>query len=127
MKAADWIDKVKAARGWESDYRTAKELGLTRNAISNFRAGRNQTMDEGSALKVAQALGVEPAAIIIDQLAERSKDQGLRTALQQVAAKAGLYIMSTMTGVVKKSRIQPPKRICPGFPLHFPPSGPVLA
>lgn len=85
MKAADWIDKVKAERGWDSDYRAAKELGITRNAISNFRAGRNQSMDEGTALKVAQALGVDPAAVIIDQVAERSKDAGLSTALHRVA------------------------------------------
>ncbi|HBH38249.1 MAG TPA: hypothetical protein DDX06_07685 [Curvibacter sp.] len=93
MKAAEWIDKVKAARGWETDYKVAKELGITRNAISNFRGGRSQTMDEGTALKVAHALGIEPAGIIIDQVAERSKDEGLRTALHKAAAGLGLYIM----------------------------------
>lgn len=126
MKAADWIDKVKAARGWESDYRVAKELGFKPNTISSYRA-HGTPMDEKIALKVAEALGVEPAAMIIDQLAERSKDQGLRTALQQVAAKAGLYIMSSCLGVVKKARIQPAKPISTPFPWHFPPSGPVLA
>lgn len=85
MKAADWIDKVKAARGWESDYRVAKELGFSRNTIGNFRAGRNQSMDEETAVKVAQALGVDPAAVIIDQVAERSKDPVISSALHQVA------------------------------------------
>uniref|UniRef100_UPI0035B00B8C helix-turn-helix domain-containing protein n=1 Tax=Hylemonella sp. TaxID=2066020 RepID=UPI0035B00B8C len=92
MKAADWIDRVKVSRGFESDYRVAKELGLSKQAVSDYRK-KTSTMDEGTALKVAEALGLDPAAVIIDQLAERSKDQGLRTALQQVAAKAGLYIM----------------------------------
>lgn len=122
MKAAEWIDRVKSSRGWESDYRAAKELRVHRNTLSNYRT-KTPTLDEEMALKVAEALGLDPAAVIIDQVAERSKDQGLRTALQQVAAKAGLYIMSSCIGVVKKARIQPPKQINPGFPWHFPPSG----
>lgn len=93
MKAADWIDRVKSARGWDSDYRAAKELGITRGAMSQIRTGDSVTLREETALKVAELLQVDPAAVIIDQVAERSKDQGLRTALQQVAAKAGLYIM----------------------------------
>jgi transcriptional regulator with XRE-family HTH domain len=126
MKAAEWIDRVKMSRGWETDYRAAKELGVHRNTLSNYRT-KTPTLDEDMAIKVAQALGVEPAAVIIDQVAERSKDQGLRTALQQVAAKAGLYIMLSALGVVKKSRIQPRKQINPGFAWHFPPSGPLTA
>lgn len=93
MKAAEWIDRVKTSKGLPSDYAVAKELGLSRFTVSGYRQRPSATLDEGIAIRVAQALGVEPAAIIIDQVAERSKDQGLRTALQQVAAKAGLYIM----------------------------------
>jgi len=84
MKAAEWIDKVKAARGWDSDYRAAKELGLTRQTVSTYRS-RDTTMDEGTALKVAEALGINPAAVLIDQLAERSKDAGVSSTLHQVA------------------------------------------
>lgn len=85
MKAADWIDRVKAVKGWETDYRAAKELGFHRNTIGNFRAGRAQTMDEDTALRVAQALGVDPAAVIIDQVAERSKTPAISAALHKVA------------------------------------------
>ena len=84
MKAANWIDKVKTARGWESDYRVAKELSFPRQTISNYR-NRDVTMDEDAALKIAQALGVDPAAVIIDQLAERSKTPAISAALHKVA------------------------------------------
>lgn len=85
MKAVQWIDKVKAARGWDTDYRAAKELGFHRNLIGNFRAGRAQTFDEDTAIKVAQALGVDPAGIIVDQVAERSKSPEISAALHRVA------------------------------------------
>ena len=123
MKAADWIDKVKAARGWESDYRVAKELGFSRNTIGNFRAGRNQSMDEETAVKVARALGVDPAAVIIDQVAERSKDAGISAALHKVASQLCI-LCKVASAVVKKSRISAPMPNCPGFPLQFPRSNP---
>lgn len=90
MKAAEWIDRVKAARGWESDYRAAKEMGLSRNTISNYRT-KTPTLDEETALKVAHAIGIPVASIIIDQAAERSKNPEVRAALKEEAAR--LYIM----------------------------------
>lgn len=84
MKAAEWIDRVKMSRGWDSDYRVAKELGLPRQTVSTYRS-RDATMDEQTAFKVAKALEVDPAAIIIDQAAERSKDAAISAALHAVA------------------------------------------
>jgi transcriptional regulator with XRE-family HTH domain len=86
MKAAEWIDRVKVKRGWESDYRAAKELGLSRNTISNYRV-KTPTLDEETAIKVAGALGMNPAGIIIDQVAERSKDAAIRSSLSKVAGE----------------------------------------
>ena len=92
MKAADWIDRVKKVKGWESDYRVAKELGLSRQMVSKYR-GPTLTFDNTAAVKVAQALSINPAAVVIDQEAERerAKFPDLSTALQKVAAT--LYIM----------------------------------
>jgi predicted transcriptional regulator len=84
MKASEWIDKVKASRGWDSDYRVAKELELTRQAVSEYR-NRVKTMDEETSIRVADALNVDPAAIIIDQIAERSKSPAVQAALRRIA------------------------------------------
>lgn len=92
MKAAAWIDRVKEKRGWPTDYRVAKELGFTPNTISNYRARPDSLMDEKIALKVAEALSIDPAGIIIDQVAERSKSPEVRAALHEVANQR-LYIM----------------------------------
>lgn len=86
MKAENWIDHVKAKKGLQSDYAAAKMLGLSRNAISNYRSGLRTTLDEETAAKVANALGMNPAGIIIDQLAERAKSPDVRTTLTKVAA-----------------------------------------
>lgn len=120
MKAAEWIDKLKAARGWESDYRVAKELGFKPNTISGYRA-HGTPMDEAIAIKVAQALGEKPEAVLLDQFAERVKDQAISTALHRVASS--LCILCKVAGaVVKKARISGPGLNSPGFPFHFPPS-----
>lgn len=89
MKSAEWIDRTKAARGWSSDYRAAKELGLSRNSISNYRAGLRNTLDEATALKVAQALQLDPALVLADQAMERAKDQSARSAWAAVLQRLG--------------------------------------
>jgi len=86
MKADQWIDRVKKARGWDSDYRVANELNLTRQAVSGYRR-KPMTLDEVTAVKVAEILGLNPAGIIIDQVAERSKDDSVRATLHKMAAE----------------------------------------
>jgi transcriptional regulator with XRE-family HTH domain len=86
MKAAEWIDRVKQQRGWESDYRVAKELGLSRQAVSDYR-GKTISMDEDTAFKVAVALGERPEAVLLDQYAERTKNPDVRSALTEAARR----------------------------------------
>jgi transcriptional regulator with XRE-family HTH domain len=105
MKAAEWIDRAKARNGWSSDYRAAKELGLSRNTISTYRGDNSKTMDDETAVRVAAALGELPEVVLIDQVAERTRSDEARTALAGLLrrlgwapsppsdAKGGLYIM----------------------------------
>lgn len=84
MKAADWIDRLKTAKGWPSDYRVAKELSFRANTISMYRA-HGGPMDEEIAIKVAQALGERPEAVLLDQCAERTKNPAAKSALLDLA------------------------------------------
>lgn len=86
MKASEWIDRVKAAKGWDSDYRVAKQIGIKPNTISMYRAN-GSPMAEDIAIKVAQALGERPEAVLLDQFAERTKDAVVRTALFDAARR----------------------------------------
>ena len=81
MKAYEWIELLKAKKGWESDYKAAQELGLSRAALSNYKHGKRQTFDEPAAIKVAILLGEKPEAVVLDQLAEQTKTPSVRTAL----------------------------------------------
>lgn len=101
MKAAEWIDRVKAVKGWESDYRVAKELSLSRATVSKYR-GPTTTFDEETAIKVAVALGEKPEAVLLDQFAERVKDQAISSALHRVAQS--LCILCKVVATGKKSR-----------------------
>ena len=89
MDAANWIDRVKTANGWESDYRAAKELRLSRNTISTYRGGPGKTMDEDTAVKVAAALGAKPEIVLIDQLVERSRNDEAKAAFSKVLKRLG--------------------------------------
>lgn len=86
MKASEWIDQVKSSQGIESDYAVAKALGLSKQAISMYRS-RQSTLDENAAISVAEKLGISPAGVVLDQMAERTKTPEIRTALQAEARR----------------------------------------
>lgn len=96
MKAAQWLDQAKKVKGWESDYRAAKELGLSRSTVSVYRSKADATLDEETAVKLAKVLGIPAAGIVIDQVAERSKNPEVRDMLREEAAR--LYIMLSGAG-----------------------------
>lgn len=93
MKAIEWIDRVKSARGWDSDYRVAKELGMTRSNVSTHRTRGTTTLDEDAAIKIAEFLGIDPVGIIIDQLAERTKRSDLKAAIQATAKERQITLI----------------------------------
>lgn len=89
MKARDWIDRAKLAQGWDSDYRAARELGVTRGAMSQIRTGDSATLGEETALKVAEALQLDPALVLADQAMERARSESARTAWAAVLQRLG--------------------------------------
>lgn len=91
MKASDWIDRAKKQHGWTSDYKAAQELKITRSAMSEIRNGHTIALGEDTALKVAEALGEPPEAVLLDQYAERTKSPAVRAALMSAVHR--LYIM----------------------------------
>jgi len=88
MKASEWIDRVKLARGWDSDYKVAKELGLTRQVVSRYR-NNPSTMDDEAAVKVADALGAAPEVVLLDQAIERTKSTEAKAALAGLLKRLG--------------------------------------
>lgn len=83
MKAYEWIDRVKVSKKITSDYAVAKSLGVTQAAVSKLRARNDATLSDETAVKVAQLLGLNPAGVLVDQLAERAKSPEVRSTLSR--------------------------------------------
>jgi transcriptional regulator with XRE-family HTH domain len=73
----EFLDAVSAKLGGASDYAIAKELGVTRSAVSRYRNGHGGFDDE-TAMKVARVLDIDPGAVVTAAHAERSKSPELR-------------------------------------------------
>lgn len=86
MRAAEWIDRVKAKHGW-TDYKAAQELGISGGAMSQIRTGNSKTLGEETAISVARALGERPEAVLLDQYAERTKNPEVRSALLEAGRR----------------------------------------
>ncbi|MBA9877442.1 MAG: DUF3693 domain-containing protein [Ralstonia sp.] len=73
----DFLEAVSRKLGGASDYAIAKELQISRSAISKYRHGQ-AGFDDETALKVARLLDIDPAAVATAAHAERTKNPEVR-------------------------------------------------
>ncbi|SOZ07275.1 conserved hypothetical protein [Cupriavidus taiwanensis] len=85
----EFLEAVRAKLGGASDYAIAKELGISRSAVSKYRNGMGGFDDE-TAVKVARILDVDPAAVATAAHAERAKSPELRQMWASVADRFSL-------------------------------------
>jgi plasmid maintenance system antidote protein VapI len=67
------LDRVASTLGNVSDYKAAQELGVTRQAVSNWRNDKNY-MNDAPAIRAAEILGEKPETILALIAADRSDD-----------------------------------------------------
>lgn len=72
MDTPEYLDALRAKLSLSSDYQLAKELGLTRQAVSNYRNGTNH-FDDDIAMKVAEILEIHPGRVALDMVRQRAK------------------------------------------------------
>lgn len=84
----EFLDAVKAKHGLTSDYQLSKLLECTHSAISNYRAGKSR-LDEETACKVADLLGIEAGFVLSCIAAERSKNTKVKAAWEWTANHLG--------------------------------------
>lgn len=75
----EYLIAAKAAIGVESDSALGKAIGLHRNAVGQYMNG-SRVMDDYTALKVAQILGVDPLEVIAAANHERERSTEKREA-----------------------------------------------
>lgn len=82
----DLLEALKEERGWTSDYRIAKELGIPQTTLSNWRCG-NRAPGEAHALAIGEALKISPLMVLAISAVERSEDKAARKAWSAVVAQ----------------------------------------
>ncbi|WP_228892532.1 DUF3693 domain-containing protein [Pseudoduganella aquatica] len=77
MKTPEYLDLVRERLQLPSDYALQKPLNVSKSQLSAYRTGK-EPMSDAMALRVAEILGVNPGAILLDMHIERSKTPELR-------------------------------------------------
>jgi len=75
MNTIQYLDALKAATGITSDYGLAKSLGVTRQAVSNWRNGR-ECPAPLQCFAIAEAIKIAPSIVIADMERERAERRG---------------------------------------------------
>lgn len=92
MDTNDYLNLIKERNGW-SDYRIAKELGISRGTVSNYRI-KEQHFRDDIAIKVAELLGFRRQKVLADIHAARSKDPSVKKVWERIAASAAMLLVS---------------------------------
>lgn len=85
-KTKELIDAAKAAQGITSDYRLARVLGTTDHTVANWRHGRSRP-DDTWVMRLCEMSGMDAGVFLACMNAERAKDDTLRTAWLNIAAR----------------------------------------
>lgn len=83
MKTVDFLDAIKARHNLTSDYAAAAKLGVTRQMVSAYRAGK--TFGDDMALKTAELLDMPPGYVLACVHAERTADAATRKVWDSIA------------------------------------------
>lgn len=99
MNTKEYLEAVKTKTGIDSDYKLAKLLNLTKQAISKYQLG-NRVMDDYTAAKIAEVLEIPAIRVIADANAEREKDEKKRNYWEELARQshAVALVMSLFLG-----------------------------
>lgn len=92
------LHAVVAALGDASDYRVAKELGVSRQAVSKWRAGRN-LMGDDAGLEAAKLLKVKPEVVLLKLAAERSNSDEAAAVWKRLQRTAAVLLVTTLAGL----------------------------
>src|SRR5690606_19833102 len=94
----EYLDEAKIAAGLKSDYALAKALGLRQSTISMLRTSGGTFSDE-TAIKIAELIGTDPAAVLLDANAQRAGSDAEKRVwlrLRKQLSKAGKTVACTL-------------------------------
>ena len=99
----EYLEQIKARKGFTSDNQIAQALDVTRQAVSNYRCGKT-VPDDYTAAKMAELLGRPPMELIAAANAERTKSAKERKFWERMLSTAALLaIMPAVYAVANVS------------------------
>lgn len=98
MKIAKLLDEVKAKTGAKSDGELARNLGVSKQAMSSYYSG-HRAPDEFVCLKIAQALEKPLVSIIATVKAASEKDETRRAVWENYMKRLGGIAASVLVTV----------------------------
>jgi len=93
-----FLEAVKARHGLPSDYALAKKLGLSPQAIS-MQKKRSGTMDDSTALRVAELLEIDAGIVLAAVHRERAKTESEKAAWKAIIEKLGGIAAALLIGL----------------------------
>lgn len=84
IKTKELLTLLKAHYGGVSDYRLAKNLDVTPQAVSKWKKG-NHTLSDEMAIRVAEILGLDTDYVLLSIYAERTKGDAASHAFARAA------------------------------------------
>jgi transcriptional regulator with XRE-family HTH domain len=115
----EYLDEAKNRLGLASDYQLCKHFGVSTGTVSNWRKGA-RGLDNYSAMKLGEAIGKDPLAIIATTEAERETDAEKKANWSSWAKKlqgmtAACVILASSVAVIPEanaaSRFSPPPQV----------------
>lgn len=94
----DFLNAVKAANGFTSDYQLAKFLGVTQQTVSVYMLKKSYLGDE-TAIKVAEALKIDPAQVIASVHYERAKKAEEKAVWKGILERLGGIAAGVVIGI----------------------------
>lgn len=86
ISTADLLERAKAAAGNVTDYRIAKILGLTPNAVGEWRR-KGKTPSNPIAMRLAELAGIDPIEAMIAVNLERASTPEDREVWERLLAR----------------------------------------
>jgi len=83
MSSYNWIEKFKEINKLTSDYQAAKKLGISLQAISNYK--HKKPMKDEIAIEIAESLNIEASEILVSIQAEKSKNPEVKKAWERLS------------------------------------------
>jgi len=104
MNTIEYMNAIKVRYGWNSDYKLIQNTVFKKSTVSGYTSGKS-SMDEAACFEVAKLLEIDPAPVLLDAIAERTKfpkaaEVLRKTAKQLTSAAASLFATIIMLNAV---------------------------